>query len=331
MRHEGARTPSCTLQKTKFSKSPPHLTIHTSRFTPSPFSIPSSMSDYSKAIIDQILLPTDFSPEGEVAFMHALKIALAAQTQLTLLHIVSGHSANWDEFPSVREPLVRWGLIPPDAPRSAVVDLGIEVRKVVAESDNPVDGVLEYMESHPPDLVVLKTAVNQGKMQWFKHSEAKPLTLKSPQMTLIIPSGVEGFVSRDTGDIQLNNILIPVAENPDAISAVEGARRMVIRTGAPEGTIHLLHVGENQDLAPRLEIEDVPGWTWNRMMAQGPVVETIADVARDIQADAIIMSTNGRDGFLDALRGSHSERLLHHTPCPVIAIPESANVNFDLR
>jgi nucleotide-binding universal stress UspA family protein len=37
------------------------------------------------------------------------------------------------------------------------------------------------------------------------------------------------------------------------------------------------------------------------------------------------MSTDGRSGFLDALRGSHSERVLRHAPCPLLAIPESSH------
>jgi nucleotide-binding universal stress UspA family protein len=38
------------------------------------------------------------------------------------------------------------------------------------------------------------------------------------------------------------------------------------------------------------------------------------------------MSTDGRNGFLDALRGSHSERVLRRTPCPLLAIPVAAAV-----
>jgi nucleotide-binding universal stress UspA family protein len=38
------------------------------------------------------------------------------------------------------------------------------------------------------------------------------------------------------------------------------------------------------------------------------------------------MSTDGRNGFLDALRGSHSERVLRRTPCPLLAIPAEAAV-----
>ena len=40
----------------------------------------------------------------------------------------------------------------------------------------------------------------------------------------------------------------------------------------------------------------------------------------------IVMSTDGRHGFLDTLRGSHSERVLRRTPCPLLAIPVDAVV-----
>jgi hypothetical protein len=40
----------------------------------------------------------------------------------------------------------------------------------------------------------------------------------------------------------------------------------------------------------------------------------------------IVMATDGRNGFLDALRGSHSERVLRRTPCPLLAIPAEAAV-----
>jgi len=36
--------------------------------------------------------------------------------------------------------------------------------------------------------------------------------------------------------------------------------------------------------------------------------------------------TNGRAGFLDASRGSYSERALRHARCPLLTIPESSHV-----
>lgn len=45
-------------------------------------------------------------------------------------------------------------------------------------------------------------------------------------------------------------------------------------------------------------------------MRTGNVIQGIVDTAGQESAGLIVMSTEGRSGFLDALRGSHSERVL---------------------
>jgi DnaJ-domain-containing protein 1 len=53
----------------------------------------------------------------------------------------------------------------------------------------------------------------------------------------------------------------------------------------------------------------------------GDVVSTILKAAEEQQADLIAMPTAGHHGFLDAVRGSTTERVLRHASCPVLAIP----------
>jgi nucleotide-binding universal stress UspA family protein len=53
----------------------------------------------------------------------------------------------------------------------------------------------------------------------------------------------------------------------------------------------------------------------------GEVVKTILAVAEESKADLIVMTTKGHNGFLDALRGSTTERVLRHARCPVLAVP----------
>src|SRR5262249_15832419 len=59
-------------------------------------------------------------------------------------------------------------------------------------------------------------------------------------------------------------------------------------------------------------------------VVEGPVEETILRIAQDHHADMIAMPTAGRDGFLDALRGSTTERVLRRAVCPVLAVPASS-------
>ena len=64
-----------------------------------------------------------------------------------------------------------------------------------------------------------------------------------------------------------------------------------------------------------------PGWSWSRIQQHGDVVETIRAAAVETQADLIVMVTAGHEGILDALRGSTTEQVLRHAPCPVLAVP----------
>jgi nucleotide-binding universal stress UspA family protein len=273
-------------------------------------------------VLQQIFHPSDFTPESDVAFIHALKAALLAKAELTILHVSPKHELEWTEFPGVRSTLERWGLLPKNSSRADVAKLGINIKKVQAKHDDPVESVTAYLGTHNTDLIVLATDQQKGKSLWLSQSIAAPIARKSRQMTLFIPKGQPGFVSADDGSVSLTSILIPVAAVPAAEPAVHAAARMVSRLQCPSGVFTLLHVGESEDM-PHVQKPEVAGWTWNDEVRSGDVVEVISETASATGAGLIVLTTEGRQGFLDALRGSHSERILQAAPCPLLAIPAS--------
>lgn len=50
---------------------------------------------------------------------------------------------------------------------------------------------------------------------------------------------------------------------------------------------------------------------------------TIADFAREIGADAIVVGTRGHSPVAGLLLGSLTQRLLHIAPCPIMAVPQT--------
>ena len=62
-----------------------------------------------------IFHPSDFSSASEVAFGHALKIALQAKAKLDIMHVeahLSPEKVYWLDFPAVRSTLARWSILP---------------------------------------------------------------------------------------------------------------------------------------------------------------------------------------------------------------------------
>ncbi len=285
---------------------------------------------YEFPVIASVLHPSDFSEASEVAFAHALKTALIAGSRLTLFHVSPDMQAEWSDFPGVRQTLERWGLLPPGSPRSAVPALGIEVRKIIAHERNPVSSLLRYLDTEPTDLIVLACHQTDDGSQWLRKSVAEPVARKGGQATLFVPHGVEGFVSLRNGAVSLQRILIPVAPAPKAQPAVAAAARLVSRLSRPAGTFTLLHVGAEGDM-PAVNRPPVGGWQWDSVTRGGDVVDTILDTARTTKADLIVMTTDGRNGFLDAFRGSHTARLLRRSPCPLLVIPETAFLTETLK
>lgn len=270
--------------------------------------------------IESVLHPTDFSEASLTAFYHALKAAVITKARLTLLNVSDDGVPAWADFPGIRETLARWQLLPPNSPRSAVGKLGVRAEKIVTRMDDPIKAVIGYLETYPVDLIVLASSNREGRARWLGTSFSEPIARTAWQSTLFIPANTKGFVAAEDGSVHLNRVLIPVAQSPRAQPAVEAAHRLVKKLNCPVGTFTLMHAGSTQSM-PAVRCPDVAGWKWEKLLVSGDVIESIVNAATQVNADIIVMSTDGRNQFLDGLRGSHSERVLRHGVVPLLTVP----------
>jgi nucleotide-binding universal stress UspA family protein len=267
--------------------------------------------------VKSIFHPSDFSKASELAFAHALAIALIRKTELVILHAGGGDLDDWAQFPPVRKTLERWKVLAPGSPRSALFEkLAVRITKVRA-GGNPVQASLKYISVQKPDLVVLATRGRHGLPLWLKPSVSQAIARRAHAMTLFVPRGCRGIVSTD-GIIRLRRILLPVDYRPSPEEAVIRAVRAAESVGDKSVEIVKFHVGDSA--FPRLHRPRSSVCSWSEKRGKGEAAAAILEES-ETDVDLIVMATAGRHGVVDAMRGSVTERVVRGAPCPVLAVP----------
>ena len=113
--------------------------------------------------------------------------------------------------------------------------------------------------------------------------------------------------------------------------------------------VHLLHVTDVTQQPPPslLTLPVVPQTEWNRRFMKrlqrlvlkyrtdanvsaleprtGITYEEICDAAREVKADLIVLATHGYTGYKRMFLGSTAERVVQHSPCPVLVVRHHLN------
>ena len=156
-------------------------------------------------------------------------------------------------------------------------------------------------------------------------------------------SGTPLFNTSIVSSLKLKRILVPTDFSEPSLKAVRYAIRFAEQSGA---TMHLLYVIErpalNHDFEcfplalPEAELckiakeellsiaskeieELVPVNTQVRI---GKPFRQIVEIARETDADLIVIATQGHSGIKHVLLGSTAELVVRHAPCPVLVVRE---------
>ena len=144
--------------------------------------------------------------------------------------------------------------------------------------------------------------------------------------------------------LQIKSILVPIDFSPPSKKALAYAVPFAQQFGAKVTLLHVVELVATPDFANsfplvmendkvlavsqgRLEhvIKEeaiVPMLIEKTLVRYGRSFHEIAEAARMLKVDLIIISTHGYTGLKHALLGSTTERVVRHAPCPVLVVRE---------
>ena len=111
--------------------------------------------------------------------------------------------------------------------------------------------------------------------------------------------------------LTLAHIVVPVAAPDLVYGPVAWDEAVAIKT-AQERLAELKH---SRGAAAARKVRTV--------VRRGHPYSEIDQIAKDIGADLIVVSTHGRSGLQHLLLGSVAERVIRHAPCPVLVVREN--------
>ena len=272
--------------------------------------------------IQSVFHPTDFSLASEVAFICALKIALAAKAELSVIHYAEqGVVTSWDYFPKVREILANWDILSPGCSESELTNLGLRVEGIIATGPDACSSLVQHLNQKNPDLMVLATHQIEGLNRWLETPVAEPLAREARCPTIFVPPfAKERVVSYQDGTVTLERILIPVTRVIPPQLAIDYAVNLAKLLDVNTIEWKIFHVGKKEDI-PALYLPTHEGWKWEKLARPGHPVDQLLEMAAEFSPQLIVMMTEGHRGLFDVLQGSTTERIVRGVRCPVLAVP----------
>lgn len=283
----------------------------------------------------KILVPVDFSSFSSYATDFAAFLAQEYKADITLYHVVVMFETEVEEEEHIKniEDIVKHKILSSNSlldEKKREIDVNnFEIHSIVERGVNAANSILEYINTHNYDLVIIGTHGRSGIKNWIYGSVTEKVVrlAKVPVITL----------HNMPRSHQIKNILVPIDFSDNSKSGIKSARRIAKRFNSQINYIHIIEqqlhpsfhvIGIESILTLNPDLKDISlrklkdfcfkeDETASYYVIEGTPHRDIADYAKEINCDLIVMSTHGYTGLDHILIGSTAERVIRIAPCPV--------------
>lgn len=294
--------------------------------------------------INDILIARDYSSVSDRALAYGFDLAARTGAALHLLHAEVLHALEDQEeddaAPTDGVDRFRERLRDAEGLAAEALD-AVSVVGAVRRDVAPAPAILQYASEEDVDLIALGTHGRRGPSRILLGSVAEEVVRRADQPVLTVRGGEAEEPSPLPEPIE--RILVPLDFSKYSREALTYAKEWAALYGAQVDVLHVIEetlhpafyvggVRSIYDAQPNIEEEALAKMETFVDEASGPDVKTefhvgpgkapseISDVADELDADLVCMSTHGRTGMKRFLLGSVAEKVVRHVRCPVLTI-----------
>jgi nucleotide-binding universal stress UspA family protein len=283
----------------------------------------------------RILFPTDFSPNGDKALAHAIRLADFADGEVIVQHVVGDH---FEKHP-------HWSTL-------------FDVREMQKQIDRYVEGRMSTIVPNELGRVRIRTEISKGKP-----AEAIAALAEKEFVDLVVMGSARGVVTNKVIRLTNRPVLAVSAGRPkSADAALARLGTILVATDFSEhskrvvqyafdlkrifdASLYMLYVIETSHAIEwalrqghfRNSIEKMREWAGSqllnltpdefvkdpmviRLIETGSPADVIADVALAVEADLTILGTHEYGAIHKHLLGTTTDKLLSKITTPVLTV-----------
>ena len=294
-----------------------------------------------------LLATTDFSDAARAGVRYAVALADKLGATVALLHVIEPRT--WlSELGSVGPIRVDSEVVA--SARAQLAALAKREGKgevavtcsVFVRAGNPFHSITTAAREQKADLIVIATHGHTGFERVLLGSTAERVVRHAPCPVLTVPTRAKTKRMGKTSPFKLKKILVPIDFSNVSKGALPWATHLAAHFGAE---LILLHIVEkfpidyvlgpglkNETFVPFMkqaeadlermvaDLSKSPGVKASAVVRDGTPHEVICQTAMTLGADLIVLTTHGYTGLKHVWLGSTAERVVRHSPCPVLTV-----------
>jgi nucleotide-binding universal stress UspA family protein len=278
--------------------------------------------------VREIVFASDLSSASDRAFDHARLLAEGFGAHLVLYYALEVAHGTTDPAELETRHRVQRAAREHLERRAEGVSVATGVR--VERCPSVSDALVSYLRAARPDLVVMGTRGRSGLAHLMLGSVAERVLQQTRMPTLCVREPEHGVA------LPYRRILVPTDLSPSSRRALPLAAALGRTFDAEVLAVHIADVrvhgatwGITTLMEDRLPAEqdveafvraEMPDVRVRARVELGSVCDAVTRVAAEEHADVIVISTHGEDSVADRLQGSHAERIVRQSPCPVLVV-----------
>ncbi|NIN00174.1 MAG: universal stress protein [candidate division Zixibacteria bacterium] len=279
-------------------------------------------------LLEKILLATDFSQASNDALQMAVFVAKAFRSRIIPIHVIPEIQDSPLPMEMVKETVTkRFEEI-----NTTINKEGVDVAEPIVVSGTPFDQIMQHAGINDVNVIMVGSGEKEREGKFSLGITAERLIRRSNKPVWVVKRGTHPGIKKilcpvdfsETSARALTNA-IHLARNLQAelsvMTVIQDIWRVYPTVGKAAAKKQVVWVKRNESEFQRfLQKSDFHDVNWNKVIREGNPPQEILSIARQMQADLLVMGSVGRTGLARILVGSVAEKVIRETPCSVITV-----------